>query len=186
MQQFFTRGMWCHCGFQASLWLEEGLASWSPQMPPGHDCPPTLEAAPGVSHIKLSGHRAIDRTEKRVHLISSSEMLSFAFSKKEHILMRNQNLVGLKLPELSEAMEQEKGRWGPAEALPRPQLVSFLPDPSVNSRLRIRAFVCPSGECGPYTEQPLSKYLQMNKLIRSCFLPSYRTSKLVSFQPTLL
>jgi hypothetical protein len=25
--------------------------------------------------------------------------------------MRNQNLVGLKLPELSEAAEQEKGRW---------------------------------------------------------------------------
>lgn len=25
--------------------------------------------------------------------------------------MRNQNLVGLKLPDLSEANEQEKGRW---------------------------------------------------------------------------
>lgn len=31
------------------------------------------------------------------------------FSSQEHILMRNQNLVGLKLPELSEAAEQEKG-----------------------------------------------------------------------------
>lgn len=32
---------------------------------------------------------------------------------KEHILMRNQNLVGFKLPELSEAAEQDKGRlWG--------------------------------------------------------------------------
>lgn len=50
--------------------------------------------------------------------------------------MRNQNLVGLKLPELSEAAEQEKGRWGPAEALLRPQLVSFLPDQSVNTRLQ--------------------------------------------------
>ncbi|XP_072786837.1 inositol 1,4,5-triphosphate receptor associated 1 isoform X9 [Taeniopygia guttata] len=29
--------------------------------------------------------------------------------REEHILMRNQNLVGLKLPELSEALEQEKG-----------------------------------------------------------------------------
>ncbi|NXN63791.1 MRVI1 protein, partial [Himantopus himantopus] len=29
--------------------------------------------------------------------------------REEHILMRNQNLVGLKLPELSEAAEQEKG-----------------------------------------------------------------------------
>jgi hypothetical protein len=29
---------------------------------------------------------------------------------KEHILMRNQNLVGFKLPELSEAAEQDKGR----------------------------------------------------------------------------
>lgn len=31
---------------------------------------------------------------------------------KEHILMRNQNLVGFKLPELSEAAEQDKGRLG--------------------------------------------------------------------------
>ncbi|XP_017658778.1 protein MRVI1 isoform X3 [Nannospalax galili] len=29
--------------------------------------------------------------------------------REEHILMRNQNLVGLKLPELSEAVEQDKG-----------------------------------------------------------------------------
>lgn len=35
-----------------------------------------------------------------------------SFPKKEHILIRNQNLVGLKLPELSEAAEQEKGKWG--------------------------------------------------------------------------
>lgn len=48
--------------------------------------------------------------------MSASEMLSFAFSKKEHILMRNQNLVGLKLPELSEAAEQEKGL--PSELIP--------------------------------------------------------------------
>lgn len=100
--------------------------------------------------------------------------------------MRNQNLVGLKLPELSEAAEQEKGRWGLAEALLRPERGSFLPDQSVNTRLPVRVFVCPSGECGPYSEQPLGKYLQMNKLIRSYFLPTQRTSKLVSFQPTLL
>ncbi|XP_038620542.1 inositol 1,4,5-triphosphate receptor associated 1 [Tachyglossus aculeatus] len=35
--------------------------------------------------------------------------------REEHIMMRNQNLVGLKLPELSEAAEQEKG---PASGLP--------------------------------------------------------------------
>uniref|UniRef100_A0A452TYB0 Murine retrovirus integration site 1 homolog n=2 Tax=Ursus TaxID=9639 RepID=A0A452TYB0_URSMA len=42
-------------------------------------------------------------------LMLSSEMLFSSFPKKEHILIRNQNLVGLKLPELSEAAEQEKG-----------------------------------------------------------------------------
>ncbi|XP_042547671.1 inositol 1,4,5-triphosphate receptor associated 1 [Dipodomys spectabilis] len=36
--------------------------------------------------------------------------------REEHILMRNQNLVGLKLPELSEAAEQEKGP--PSEVSP--------------------------------------------------------------------
>lgn len=55
--------------------------------------------------------------------------------------MRNQNLVGLKLPELSEAAEQEKGRWGLAKALLRPELDSFLPDQSVNIRLHVRVFV---------------------------------------------
>lgn len=33
--------------------------------------------------------------------------------------MRNQNLVGLKLPELSEAAEQEKGRWGQGRCSPQ-------------------------------------------------------------------
>lgn len=56
-------------------------------------------------------------------LMAASEMLwSFAFSEKEHILMRNQNLVGLKLPELSEAAEQEKGRWGWADGLLSPRV----------------------------------------------------------------
>lgn len=57
---------------------------------------------------------------------------------------------------------------------------------SVNTSFHVTAFVCPSGEGGPYTEQALGKYLQMNKLIRPYFLPTRRTSKLVSFQPALL
>lgn len=43
-------------------------------------------------------------------LVASSELCFFLFSPKEHIMMRNQNLVGFKLPELSEAAEQDKGR----------------------------------------------------------------------------
>ncbi|XP_054580916.1 inositol 1,4,5-triphosphate receptor associated 1 isoform X3 [Eptesicus fuscus] len=38
-----------------------------------------------------------------------AEVSSHHLGEPEHILMRNQNLVGLKLPELSEAAEQEKG-----------------------------------------------------------------------------
>uniref|UniRef100_A0A8C7B682 Inositol 1,4,5-triphosphate receptor associated 1 n=1 Tax=Neovison vison TaxID=452646 RepID=A0A8C7B682_NEOVI len=38
-----------------------------------------------------------------------AEVSSPHFGEPEHILIRNQNLVGLKLPELSEAAEQEKG-----------------------------------------------------------------------------
>lgn len=121
--------------------------------------------------------------------MSSSEMLSFAFSKKEHILMRNQNLVGLKLPDLSEAAEQEKGRWGWGRYSSQPRagfIFARWKKVKVNTRLPVRALVCPSGKCGPYTGQVPSKYLQMNKLIRSYFLPTQRTSKLVSFQPALL
>lgn len=33
----------------------------------------------------------------------------FFFLHQEHILMRNQTLAGLKLPDLSEAAEQERG-----------------------------------------------------------------------------
>lgn len=121
--------------------------------------------------------------------MSSSEMLSFAFSKKEHILMRNQNLVGLKLPELSEAAEQEKGRWGWGRCSSQPTagfIFARWKKVKVNTRLPVRAFVCPRGKCGQYTGQVPSKYLQMNKLIRLCFLPTQGTSKLVSFQPALL
>lgn len=73
---------------------------------------PTSEAAPSTSHMRLSKHRAKDRTERRVQPDDIIKMLFSSFPKKEHILIRNQNLVGLKLPDLSEAAEQEKGRWG--------------------------------------------------------------------------
>lgn len=35
-------------------------------MSPRHDCPPPFEAAPNTSHIRLSGHRAINRTKRKV------------------------------------------------------------------------------------------------------------------------
>ncbi|KFV14173.1 Protein MRVI1, partial [Tauraco erythrolophus] len=51
--------------------------------------------------------------------------------REEHILMRNQNLVGLKLPELSEAAEQEKG--------PSP-----LPSPTEEEETKTSSDVMPS------------------------------------------
>ncbi|XP_065539114.1 inositol 1,4,5-triphosphate receptor associated 1 isoform X3 [Lathamus discolor] len=51
--------------------------------------------------------------------------------REEHILMRNQNLVGLKLPELSEAAEQEKG--------PSP-----LPSPTEEEETKSSSDVMPS------------------------------------------
>ncbi|NWX82131.1 MRVI1 protein, partial [Nothoprocta pentlandii] len=51
--------------------------------------------------------------------------------REEHILMRNQNLVGLKLPELSEAAEQEKG--------PSP-----LPSPTEEEEAKSSSDVMPS------------------------------------------
>ncbi|KFW95097.1 Protein MRVI1, partial [Phalacrocorax carbo] len=51
--------------------------------------------------------------------------------REEHILMRNQNLVGLKLPELSEAAEQEKG--------PSP-----LPSPTEEEEIKNSSDVMPS------------------------------------------
>ncbi|KFW70304.1 Protein MRVI1, partial [Pygoscelis adeliae] len=51
--------------------------------------------------------------------------------REEHILMRNQNLVGLKLPELSEAAEQEKG--------PSP-----LPSPTEDEETKNSSDVMPS------------------------------------------
>lgn len=34
-------------------------------MSPCHSCPPTFEAAPSTSHIRLGGHRGINRTKRR-------------------------------------------------------------------------------------------------------------------------
>lgn len=100
-------------GFQAASWAGRGLSSCALQCHPVMPAHP-LWRLPLVSPT-LGGVATEPQTELRRESspMSSSEMLwSFAFSKKEHILMRNQNLVGLKLPELSEAAEQEKGRWG--------------------------------------------------------------------------
>ncbi|XP_064019797.1 inositol 1,4,5-triphosphate receptor associated 1 isoform X1 [Pogoniulus pusillus] len=58
-------------------------------------------------------------------------MQKLAKLREENILMRNQNLVGLKLPELSEAAEQEKG-------------LSPLPSPTEEEESRNSSDVMPS------------------------------------------
>ncbi|XP_013367364.1 PREDICTED: protein MRVI1 isoform X5 [Chinchilla lanigera] len=60
--------------------------------------PPGLDVCSGPQSPPRSPPQKGDEADISPHL-----------GEPEHILMRNQNLVGLKLPELSEAAEQEKG-----------------------------------------------------------------------------
>lgn len=81
---------------------------------PCHANSPTLVTVLGSPYKAewVQGHWG---QRKVSSLVASSELCFFLFSPKEHIMMRNQNLVGFKLPELSEAAEQDKGRLlGPA------------------------------------------------------------------------
>ncbi|KFQ23820.1 Protein MRVI1, partial [Merops nubicus] len=59
--------------------------------------------------------------------------------REEHILMRNQNLVGLKLPDLSEAAEQEKGAVSLKSVCPSP-----LPSPTEEEETKHSSDVMPS------------------------------------------
>ncbi|XP_008067475.1 protein MRVI1 isoform X2 [Carlito syrichta] len=56
---------------------------------------PKLAKAPGLKDFQIQ--------------VQPVRMQKLTKLREEHILMRNQNLVGLKLPDLSEAAEQEKG-----------------------------------------------------------------------------
>lgn len=65
--QFLLKECGAKCGVPGTFmgWEKSHLPG-APQMSPCHNWPPTSEAAPSDSHVRLSGHRAIDKTERRV------------------------------------------------------------------------------------------------------------------------
>nr|KAF6438268.1 hypothetical protein HJG59_012513 [Molossus molossus] len=92
--------------------------------------------------------------------------------REEHILMRNQNLVGLKLPELSEAAEQEKGL--PSEPSPATEEeesksgVDVMPNISDMLLRKLRVHKSLPGSAPPLTEKEVENvFVQLSLAFRN-------------------
>ncbi|XP_063145536.1 inositol 1,4,5-triphosphate receptor associated 1 isoform X2 [Candoia aspera] len=91
--------------------------------------------------------------------------------REEHILMRNQNLVGLKLPDLSEAAEQERGcspipfSMEEEESKNRCDVMPNIPD-TLLRKLRVHSPL--SGSSPPLTEREVENvFVQLSLAFRN-------------------
>ncbi|NWV02779.1 MRVI1 protein, partial [Ptilonorhynchus violaceus] len=91
--------------------------------------------------------------------------------REEHILMRNQNLVGLKLPELSEAAEQEKGPSplpSPTEEEETKNSSDVMPSISDVLLRKLRVHESLSGSSPPLTEKEVENvFVQLSLAFRN-------------------
>ncbi|XP_053780949.1 inositol 1,4,5-triphosphate receptor associated 1 isoform X7 [Desmodus rotundus] len=92
--------------------------------------------------------------------------------REEHILMRNQNLVGLKLPDLSEAAEQEKGL--PSELSPATEEeesksgLDVMPNISDMLLRKLRVHKSLPGSAPPLTEKEVENvFVQLSLAFRN-------------------
>ncbi|XP_037695981.1 inositol 1,4,5-triphosphate receptor associated 1 isoform X2 [Choloepus didactylus] len=92
--------------------------------------------------------------------------------REEHILMRSQNLVGLKLPDLSEAAEQEKGL--PSEFLPANEEeeskngLDVMPNISDMLLRKLRVHKSLPGSAPPLTEKEVENvFVQLSLAFRN-------------------
>uniref|UniRef100_A0A9L0SMF7 Inositol 1,4,5-triphosphate receptor associated 1 n=1 Tax=Equus caballus TaxID=9796 RepID=A0A9L0SMF7_HORSE len=103
---------------------------------------------------------------------NEAEVSSPLFGKPEHILLRNQNLVGLKLPELSEAAEQEKGL--PSELSPATEEeetksgLEVMPNISDMLLRKLRVHKSLPGSAPPLTEKEVENvFVQLSLAFRN-------------------
>ncbi|NWI10195.1 MRVI1 protein, partial [Crypturellus soui] len=105
--------------------LEPGQKDKAPFKLPSEEDKSFTFASKSGNQLKASAFKDLQIQVQPVRMQKLTKL------REEHILMRNQNLVGLKLPELSEAAEQEKG--------PSP-----LPSPTEEEETKSSSDVMPS------------------------------------------
>ncbi|XP_071618701.1 inositol 1,4,5-triphosphate receptor associated 1 isoform X1 [Heliangelus exortis] len=96
------------CGLRPPLLR---AVSWD-SLEPGHKDKTPLKLPSEEEKSFVAGNKSSNQLKAFKDLqiqVQPVRMQKLTKLREEHILMRNQNLVGLKLPELSEAAEQEKG-----------------------------------------------------------------------------
>ncbi|KAM5249005.1 inositol 1,4,5-triphosphate receptor associated 1 isoform 2-T2 [Ctenodactylus gundi] len=103
---------------------------------------------------------------------NEADLSSPHLGESEHILMRNQNLVGLKLPELSEAAEQEKGL--PSELSPATEEeesksgLDVMPNISDVLLRKLRVHKSLPGSAPPLTEKEVENvFVQLSLAFRN-------------------
>ncbi|XP_016062094.1 PREDICTED: protein MRVI1 isoform X4 [Miniopterus natalensis] len=147
----------------------------SPNLSPGASPTPsrsnslTIPTLPGLdtcsgSQSPLPGAPAQKGDEANVS--------SLHLGEPEHILMRNQNLVGLKLPELSEAAEQEKGlpsELSPAMEEEEPKSgLDVMPNISDVLLRKLRVHKSLPGSAPPLTEKEVENvFVQLSLAFRN-------------------
>ncbi|NXQ35806.1 MRVI1 protein, partial [Alaudala cheleensis] len=117
------------CGLRPPLLR---AVSWDSLEPGQREKPPSK--SPAEEEKSFVGNKSSNQLKAFKDLqiqVQPVRMQKLTKLREEHILMRNQNLVGLKLPELSEAAEQEKG--------PSP-----LPSPTEEEETKSSSDVMPS------------------------------------------
>ncbi|XP_061466392.1 inositol 1,4,5-triphosphate receptor associated 1 isoform X2 [Rhineura floridana] len=146
-----------------------------------HAEPGNIEKVPFKRSSEDSRHFAINNKPSDISAKSSAfkdlqiqvqpvRMQKLTKLREEHILMRNQNLVGLKLPELSEAAEQERGSspipfLEEEEAKSRCDVMPHIPD-SLLRKLRVHTSL--PGSSPPLTEREVENvFVQLSLAFRN-------------------
>ncbi|XP_020039939.2 inositol 1,4,5-triphosphate receptor associated 1 isoform X5 [Castor canadensis] len=158
--------------------LIRGVSWDSSPEEPGPRLQKVLAKLPQAEDEKRFPGKAISKLAKAPGLkdfqiqVQPVRMQKLTKLREEHILMRNQNLVGLKLPELSEAAEQEKGLPSefspPMEDEESKSGLDVMPNISDVLLRKLRVHKSLSGSAPPLTEKEVENvFVQLSLAFRN-------------------
>ncbi|XP_036989733.1 inositol 1,4,5-triphosphate receptor associated 1 isoform X2 [Artibeus jamaicensis] len=158
--------------------LLRGLSRDSAPEEPGPRLQKVLAKLPLAEEEKRFAGKASSKLAKAPGLkdfqiqVQPVRMQKLTKLREEHILMRNQNLVGLKLPDLSEAAEQEKGL--PSELSPAIEEeesksgLDVMPNISDMLLRKLRVHKSLPGSAPPLTEKEVENvFVQLSLAFRN-------------------
>ncbi|XP_062432057.1 inositol 1,4,5-triphosphate receptor associated 1 isoform X4 [Rhea pennata] len=145
--------------------LEPGQKDKTPSKLPSEEDKSFAVANKSGNQLKASAFKDLQIQVQPVRMQKLTKL------REEHILMRNQNLVGLKLPELSEAAEQEKGPSplpSPTEEKETKNSSDVMPSISDVLLRKLRVHKSLPGSSPPLTEKEVENvFVQLSLAFRN-------------------